>query len=308
MPISAVSARKWFTYFLLTTTPIVAAGVEPNGPGNVASVPYRIVNRHQMVVEVSLNESGPYEFLLDTGTQMTMLEPSLAAELGLKEEGRAKVGSVGIQASATLSKIDKVGVGSHFVTELTVLVYDLNNLQATGLGIRGVLGEDFLERFDFLIDNAQKKLWLDESGTMRGAVKGQHVPLIAQTPTEGGTLANSLIVSARLSDGMRPVRLKLDSGANTCFLYNASEFMALGAYRGVSLQGGGANSTRRVFMALPVQSMKIGGVGVNGVAFVTMVGVEKDAHTADFDGLLSMGVFKRVFVSHAGQFAVLEGW
>ena len=53
-----------------------------------------------------------------------------------------------------------------------VLVYDLKNLQATGLDIQGVLGEDFLEQFDMLIDNAHRLLCLDDAGTMRTEVKG----------------------------------------------------------------------------------------------------------------------------------------
>ena len=56
-------------------------------------------------------------------------------------------------------------------------MYDLKNLQATGLDIQGVLGEDFLEQFDMLIDNAHSLLCLDDSGTMRTEVKGTHVAL-----------------------------------------------------------------------------------------------------------------------------------
>src|SRR5205807_3358144 len=129
--------------------------------------------------------------------------------------------------------------GSHGVTNQKVLVYDLQNLQAPGLKIQGVVGEDFLEQFDMLIDNAHSLLCLDDSADMRAEVKGQHVDLLSpsQTPAQtgdGAPLPKSLIVSVRLSDGMRPVRLKLDSGANVTFLYNTSQYMALGAFRGQS--------------------------------------------------------------------------
>ena len=55
---------------------------------------------------------------------------------------------------------------------------------------------------------------------------------------------------ARLSDGMRPVRLKLDSGSNVPFLYNKSEYMALGMLRGASLHGGSV-AAQKTFMTLP---------------------------------------------------------
>jgi hypothetical protein len=53
-----------------------------------------------MIVAVSVNHSGPYNFLLDTGTQVTMVDPSLAAELHLNTQGSAEVAGVGFLASA----------------------------------------------------------------------------------------------------------------------------------------------------------------------------------------------------------------
>ncbi len=41
-------------------------------------------------------------------------------------------------------------------------MYDLQNLHP-GLNIQGILGEDFLEHFDMLIDNVHSLLCLDDS-------------------------------------------------------------------------------------------------------------------------------------------------
>jgi hypothetical protein len=54
--------------------------------------------------------------------------------------------------------------------------------------------------------------------------------------------------------------------------------------------------------------MKIGSIEVLHVAFVTLAGVQKDSRTRDFDGLLSMAVFRRVFINHQESFAVLDPW
>ncbi len=296
---------------ILATAVVTTLGAETRCPGNVASVPFHLVNRHQIIVAVSVNKSGPYNFLLDTGTQVTMVDPSLAAELHLATSGEAEVASAGFHASASFANLDSLQAGSHGVANQKVLVYDLQNLQAPGLHIQGVLGEDFLEQFDMLIDNAHSLLCLDDSAAMRAEVKGQRVALL--TPARrrrkqgiGAPLPKSLIVSVKLSDGMRPVRLKLDSGANTPFLYNTSSYMALGAFRGASLQGGAG--ARRTYTALPPQTMKIGSIEVPHVVFVTMAGVQKDSSTSDFDGLLSMGVFRRVFINHEERSVVLDPW
>src|SRR5260370_3798719 len=100
-----------------------------------------------MIVAVSVNRFGPYNFILDTGTQITMVDPSLAASLHLSTQGTAAVVSVGMHASASFARLDLLEAGSRSVSNQKVLVYDLGNLQTTGLDFQGVLGEDFLEQF-----------------------------------------------------------------------------------------------------------------------------------------------------------------
>ncbi len=304
-----MTSFKSFASLVFSATIVSTLSAETRCPGNVASLPFRTVNRHQIIVPVSINHAGPFSFLLDTGTQMTMVDPALAAAPNLDTQGAAVVASAGFHASATFAHLDTIEAGSHAAANRKVLVYDLGNLRAAGLNIQGVLGEDFLEQFDMLIDNAHSLLCLDNSGAMRAEVKGPHIALLISAQTkDGAPLPKSLIVSARLSDGMRPVRLKLDSGTNTSFLYNTSEYMALGLFRGASLYGGGANGAQRTFTALPPQNMKIGSVEIPRVPFVTLAGAQKDSRTSEFDGLLTLGLFRRVFIDHADHFAVLEPW
>src|ERR1035438_8623322 len=298
-----MTSFKVFVSLVLTVNIVSTLSAETRCPGNVASLPFRSVNRHQMIVPVSINHAGPFSFLLDTGTQMTMIDPALAAVLHLETAGKAEVASVGMQAAASFAQADLVEAGSHSVANQKVLVYDLANLQATGLNIQGVLGEDFLEQFDMLIDNGHSLLCLDDSAAMRTEIKGSRIPLQAQA--DGSQLAGALIVVARLSDGMRPVRLKLDSGSNVPFLYNTSEYMALGMFRGASLHGG-SGTAQKTFMALPPQDVKIGSAEAGTVTFITLASAQKNTHTSEFDGLLTMGLFKRAFIDHADHFAVLE--
>jgi hypothetical protein len=304
-----MTSFKLFASLVLTATVISTLTAETHCPGNSASLPLRVVNRHQMIVAVSINHEGPFNFLLDTGTQMTMLDPTLAATLKLTTSGTAEVASAGVSASAEFAQVELIEAGSRSAANQKVLVYDLKNLQATGLDVQGVLGEDFLEQFDMLIDNGHSVLCLDTAGTMQAEVKGQHVSLLDPGNKAGaGTLAHSLIVTAKLTDGMRLVRLKLDSGANVPFLYNTSGYMALGLYHGVALRGGGANGAQRTFTALPAQDVKIGSVGIGKVTFITLAGAQKSTRTSEFDGLLTMGMFKRIMIDHADHFAVLEAW
>src|SRR5438270_7427160 len=173
-----MSAFKWFASFVLAATIVPALPAEPHCPGDVASVPLRLVNRYQMIVAVSVNHSGPYNFLLDTGTQITMLDPPLAAELHLNTQGSAVVAGVGFHAAASFAQLDLLEAGSHAVANQKVVVFDFQNPHSVDLHFRGVLGEDFLSQFDMLIDNDHNLLCLDDSATMRADVKGPHIALL----------------------------------------------------------------------------------------------------------------------------------
>src|SRR5579864_4339395 len=205
---------RGFHYLVIAAATVASTlSAETHCPGNVASVPFRLVKGHQIILPVSVNHAGPYNFLLDTGTQITMVDPSLAAELHLDTQGVAMVAGAGSRQPASLAELGLVETGTHSVANPKVLVYDLHPLQSDDLNIQGVLGEDFLEHFDMLIDNAHRLLCLDNSGAMRAAVKGPRIPLAAAADAEGAPLSGLLILTVRLSDATRPVRLMLDSGA-----------------------------------------------------------------------------------------------
>ena len=122
---------KGFASLVLAATIVSTLSAETHCPGNTASVLLHFVNRHQMIVAVSANHSGPYNFLLDTGTQITMVNTSLANELHLSTQDTAEVASVGTHESASFAQIDQLEAGSHTVINQKVLVYDLQNLHAT---------------------------------------------------------------------------------------------------------------------------------------------------------------------------------
>jgi len=260
-------------------------------------------------VPVSINHSGPYNFILDTGTDITMIDASLAAELHLAAKGAAEIVGAGLHGSASTVQLDQIAVGSHGVANQHVMVYDLGRLRSADLPVRGILGGDFLGHFDLLIDNARKLLCLDDSGAMRASVKGSHIPLVtpASTP-DGAQSPRSFIVAARLPDGTRPVLLKLDSGTNGPFLYNTSQYMGRVMFRGASLQGRSMDGSQRTFSVLPPEDVEIGSLELPKVAFVTLAGAQKDSRTTAFNGLLPTNLFRRVFIDHADHFAVLEPW
>ena len=165
--------RQFALLFLAAIFPI-GLHAQAGCPANVKAIPLHWVNQHQMIVEVSINHSGPYDFLLDTGTQMTVVDLTLAADLHLQSGGNANVAGVSFQGPASYAKLDRFEVGDHVATNQAVLVYNMKNVQAAGFALRGLLGEDFLSRYDVLIDKAHNVLCIDDTGAMVESMKGGH--------------------------------------------------------------------------------------------------------------------------------------
>jgi hypothetical protein len=297
---------QWFASLVLAATIVPPLAAEAHCPGNVASVPFRLVNRHWIVLALSIDHTGPYNFLLDSGAQITMIDPSLATALHLDTQGRAEVVGVGSGESAAYAQLDLVEAGSHSVANQKVLVQDLQNLHSPDLHLQGILGEDFLEQFDLLIDNAHRLLCLDDSAAMRAEVKGPHIPLVVTADAdEAGAMPGLLLITVQLSGGLRPVRLLLDSGVNEPILFNSSQYMLARPSHDVLLSGRGVDGAQPTLSVLPPQDVKIGSLKLPGVAFLSTT-TNKDSYVKEFDGVLTTGLFRRVFIDHADRFAVLE--
>jgi Aspartyl protease len=292
----------WIVLALALVPEVLA---EAHCPGDVASVPLHFVNGYQMMVAVSIDHSGPYEFLLDTGAQFTMIDPSLAAELHLRSNGSLPVSGVGFVTTSSVVRLGHLEVGSHAVTNLEVLEFDVHNIQPRYPNLRGILGEDFLLQFDMLIDNGHRMLCLDNSSVLRAAIKGPRIPLETASGTER-VPPNTLLFATRLSDGTRPIRLKLDSAANAPVLFNASQFRPVDLYMGGSVRSSAADGLQRAYVAVPSQDVKIGPLRLSNIPFFAPAGIKDLSNTTDFDGLLPLRLFQRVFICHAERFAILE--
>jgi hypothetical protein len=140
-------------------------------PANIKPVPFHNSRQHQMVVQVAINDAGPFDFLLDTGSQITVVDRSLAAELGLPTSGNAIVAGVSFKGQIKFAQLQILTLGKSFSTNQRVLVYDMTKLQSARVAVRGLLGQDFLSGFNVFIDNAHGVLCMDDSGAMEASMK-----------------------------------------------------------------------------------------------------------------------------------------
>ena len=102
-------------------------------------------------------------------------------------------------------------VGAAGVQGMPVLVEDLAGLRQMDARIEGILGQDFLSHFNYLLDYRRRVLRIEAESEIEDALAGDRVAM--------ETRGNRMIVDGE-GQGLRSaaVRLLLDSGASSLVL------------------------------------------------------------------------------------------
>jgi hypothetical protein len=290
------------------TIPVLHA--KTHCPGNVDSLSLRVVQSSLIVIPVQINHSGPYDFVIDTGAQVSTVDRTLATELGLKPGGSTGVGGVATFAREDFAYLAVLEAGKRSVANSLVLIRDIAQLRAADPRIRGILGDNFLEHFDLLIDNRQSVLCLDEKSTLATAVKGEHVALASPYgPEDDLPFTRPMIVAVSFAgSAANSILLRIDSGSNAPLLYSTRPYLLTASGAGKAPLTRVVNGTVQKFQVLAPQELRIGKNFIPKIPFVVPMNSVGDGPSPREDGLLPTAAFQRVFISSAGQYAVLETW
>jgi predicted aspartyl protease len=290
------------------TLPVLHA--KTHCPGNVDSLSLRVVQSSLIVVPVQINHSGPYDFVVDTGAQVSTVDRSLASELDLKPQGSTGVGGVATFDREAFAYLSLLEAGKRSVANSLVLIRDIAQLKAADPRIRGILGDNFLEHFDLLIDNRQGILCLDEKGTLASVVKGEHIALASPYGSKDDLpFTRPMIVAVSFAgSAATSILLRIDSGSNAPLLYSTRPHLLAASAAGVAPLRRVVNGTVQKFEVLPAQELWIGKHVIPNIPFVVPMNSVGDGPSAREDGLLPTTAFQRVFISSTGQYAVLETW
>lgn len=137
-----------FLYLILAPAALFASSTDNSN----ADLNARSINGYLLLVGVSVNGAGPYDFLVDTGTNTTLVDPSLAAELKLKPVDRMALTTLADATPVVRYYADRLQAGPAAVSHLELLGAPLTELRAVDNRIRGVLGMNFLLQFSFMLD------------------------------------------------------------------------------------------------------------------------------------------------------------
>jgi predicted aspartyl protease len=295
MPLSRFSQIP-LLLICVSTLPAIAAP-----PTTEVTVRIKLVNEYLIVVPVTINGLGPYDFVLDTGSNNTMLDQKLADELALPQ-GKATT-IIGANGSRSLSAVyaESVSIAGAMVDGKELFLFA--STIPLPSKVRGVLGEDFLQHFDLLIDYPHQLIQL-ESGlsSMAETLRGEHLPIRLSGTVRGQPSLGRLILFARIQQlGENPLSLVLDSGANTLTLFRAD--LGVGSNRQTFLDSSSFKSSNIITrQTRTIRSLYLGKSELDDLTVIALAGHPD----SDTDGLIPTLLFHSIFISHQGKFVILN--
>ena len=163
-----------------------------------------------LVVEVKLDRAGPYRFLVDTGSTVTLITPALAKRHAAKdalppEAPHVRVRSAeGDTAELPAATLRRVELGEARFDDVSVLVYDCAPLSARlGVKIDGVLGFPLFRETLLTLDYPHNRVLVQPANTT-ALIPGTTVPLDDSGKTP--------LIRVRLGD--RTIIARVDSGSD----------------------------------------------------------------------------------------------
>jgi hypothetical protein len=130
-------------------------------------------------VDVCVGTSGPYPFVVDTGSTESIIDATLSSNLHLAAAGSTALGGSGCATSANLVKVSSLQMGDVPMAGQTLVSVPLTDW--SGQSIDGVVGSDILERFGAVKFDMHK-----HTLTLAGS-EGPAVSLHSLVKGQGGT-------------------------------------------------------------------------------------------------------------------------
>lgn len=117
-------------------------------------------------VPVSIDGSGPYNFMIDTGSQATAVTDRVTSQIELPSLGPATLVGMASRRTVQLVELDRFEMGSRTLHNIAAPV-----LRREHVGADGIIGLDSLQDFRVLIDFRNETIAVadaDEAGSNRG--------------------------------------------------------------------------------------------------------------------------------------------
>ena len=253
----------------------------------------------RMTVSVSLDGSGPYDFLVDTGADRSAVSRQIASHLQLLKGRQARLHSVTGAAFVETAKVSRLQVSNQIAPSIEVALLDKG-----AMGADGIIGIDALRSQRVMFDFRAGTMTIAPS-RVRPALQNHDPNTIVVT----GRLREGRLLLTKAKSGGRRIQVVVDTGSEMTIGNQAlrDRLTARGQLRPVgqvdlqSVTGG----------KIPGEIMALKKLEIGGVVLQDLLVVFADAHSfkqLDLDdrpalllGMNAMRAFDKVSIDFANR-------
>lgn len=282
-------------YFLAAALAVAATSASPSplqGADPVANAQTIKLDPdayERLTVAITIEGKGPFDFLIDTGAQATVLSRELADQLQLTDRLPATlVGLISRMPTETVA-VDGLMLGRHNFNVPNAPLVDAEHL---GIGIDGILGLDGLQQRRVLIDFIRRKIEVADADEL-GGNRGYEIVVKAHRRL------GQLIITDAMVDGVRTVVL-VDTGAQGSVINQAlvdrlrsrsRETTRLTDVNGTQIEG-----PIHVLRTFSVDKMTINGIAAFVADSPALKALGLDDKPAMILGMRELKLFRRVAI------------
>jgi predicted aspartyl protease len=258
-----------------------AATLSANAAGD--ALPFVLTPTGQVLVQATVNGTGPHTFVLDTGSNRSVISEALADRLALAPIAVTETVSSSGTASALVVRVHTLTLGSHTASAVPTAVVSSARLHAIHATAEGIIGQDVLIDAHYTLDYRRKRVsWLTADEDSGSGLR------LALHRSEGRVMVD-LPQSSR---GEVVARLVPDSGASVLVLFDRGIHSPITA-----TPLGAAVKTTTVtgethMQAATVPQLRVGSYTMWDLPAVIVASQDEDAPRVD--GLLPLSAFSSV--------------
>lgn len=275
---------------LLATVPTVTEGVPAPIAGESDPAGQTLKTEtdrdERMTVDVAVQGQGPYRFLIDTGSQQTVVSSTLAGTLGLPIGPQVTVIGMAGASNVNTARVDSFAIGNRAFRDLTVPL-----LEEQHIGADGIVGTDSLQGQRVTLDFSRNSITIAPA---------------KQSPNSGYEIVvhaykrlGRLIMTNATVDGIH-ADVVIDTGATSAVgnraLQAAMSKQLAGTVRLASVTGDELAAELVIAHRLKIEGLALGNVAIafaDSPAFKELGLVKRPAL---FLGMRELRVFKRIAI------------
>jgi hypothetical protein len=274
----------------------------PAAPSTLSEIHFRSPHGSSIVVPVYMNENGPFDFLLDTGSTITFIDPELLRSLKLDVIEGGTVTALTGKTAIPLAIAQTVSVGPLIQSKVELGARDLTGLHEMDSKIRGVLGQNVLRNADYLIDYHNRTIEFDFGGSLAAVLDGERINTIRLETPDNPNYWNTEVPVKLAESNPHELNLILDTGSASLVLFSDSLDLArLSKRASLPMSMKDDNGTSKSVAGYPAQ-IHVGRISLDVEAHVMAIGFKG----LPVNGLLPTAGFGSVYVSNSGGFVIFQ--